>query len=180
MTLTPKLLRANRQARVMLLAFDFEVRDEDEGGHVWFDTAPLKPFDIVAQRNSGCVYALVGASRHVLFGTSEGQAGIIAANLQECLELVVAHPYWEDILRGGNGDLAAMRAVLRDRIEEFEDNALSDDPEIEDFRPLLRKQLGLAAPSDPLQSLHRAVTVQGAGFDVRDDSGYPAEALAGQ
>jgi hypothetical protein len=69
---------------------------------------------------------------------------------------------------------------LRDRIEEFEDNALSDDPEIEDFRPLLRKQLGLAAPSDPLQSLHRAVTVQGAGFDVRDDSGYPAEALAGQ
>jgi hypothetical protein len=178
MTLTPKLLRASKKARDMLVAFDFEV--QDEGGPVWFDTAPLKPFDIVAQRNSGCVYALVGASRHVMFGSSEGQAGIIAANLQECLELVIAHPYWEDILRFGHGDLAAMRAVLRDRIEEFEGDTLSDDPEIEDFRPLLRKELGLAEPSDPLQSLHHAVTVLGAGFVVRDDSGYPAEPLAAE
>ena len=45
MTLTPKLLRTNRKARVMLLAFDFEVQDENEGGPVWFDTAPLKPFE---------------------------------------------------------------------------------------------------------------------------------------
>jgi hypothetical protein len=179
MALTAKILRANKKARDMLVAFDFEVQDAGDGGPVWFDTAPLKPFDIVAQRNSGCVYALVGPPRHVLFGTSEGQAGIIAANLQECLELVIAHPYWEDILRSGKGDLAAMRALLRDGIEAFEDNALCDDPKIEDFRPLLRKGLALGEPSDPLQSLHRAVTVLGAGFAVRDDSGYPAEPLAG-
>src|SRR5438067_10107460 len=34
-------------------------------------------------------------------------------------------------------------------IEEFEDEALIDNPEIAQFRPLLRAQLGLAEPGDP-------------------------------
>jgi hypothetical protein len=179
MTLTPKILRANSKARDMLAAFDFEVQDAKEGGPVWFDAAPLKPFDIVAQRSSGCVYALVGPARNVLFASSEGQAGIVAASLQDCIELVVAHPYWADILRFGKGDLATMRQVLRDRCEEFEDDAMSDDPEIADYRPLLRRQLGLSEPVDPVRLLHHAVTVLGADFVVRDDSGYQAEPLTG-
>jgi hypothetical protein len=70
-----------------------------------------------------------------LLATSEGQAGIMAASLQECLELVIAHPYWQDVLRFGKGDLSAMRQVLRDKVEEFEEEALDDNPEIEEFRP---------------------------------------------
>jgi hypothetical protein len=146
---------------------------------VWFDTAPLEPFEIVAQRSTGCVYALTGAPRHVLLATSEGQAGIMAASLQECLELVIAHPYWQDVLRFGKGDLSAMRQVLRDRIEEFEEEALDDNPEIAEFRPLLRAQLGLAEPRDPLKLLHHAVMVLGATVIVRDSDGYPSESLTG-
>jgi hypothetical protein len=179
MTVTPEILRANKKIRDMLWPFDFVVVDNKEYGPVWFDTAPLEPFEIVAQRSTGCVYALIGSQRHVLLATSEGQAGIVAASLKECLELVIAHPYWHDVLRLGKVDLSAMRQVLRDNIEEFEDAALDDNPEIEEFRPLLRAQLGLAEPSDPAKLLHHAVTVLGAGVIVRGSDGYPLEPLTG-
>src|SRR6476646_5529693 len=100
MAVAPEMLRANKEIRGMLCPFDFVVA-ESEHGPVWFDSAPLEPFEIVAQRSSGCVYALTGPQRHVLLVTSEGQAGIVAASLQECLELVIAHPYWQDVLRVG-------------------------------------------------------------------------------
>ena len=145
-----------------------------------FDAAPLEPFEIVAQRSTGCVYALTGAQRHVLLATSEGQAGIMAASLQECLELVIAHPYWQDVLSRAKGDLEVMRQIFRAGTADFEDEALSDNPEIEEFRPLLRAQLGLAEPRDPLKLLHHAVTVVGAKLIVRDSDGYPSEPLAGR
>ena len=72
MTVTPEILRANKEIRDMLWSFDFVVVDNEEYGPVWFDTAPLEPFEIVAQRSTGCVYALTGAQRHVLLATSEG------------------------------------------------------------------------------------------------------------
>jgi len=179
MTVTPEILRANKEIRDMLWSFDFVVVDNQEYGPVWFDTAPLEPFKIMAQRSTGCVYALTGAQLHILLATSEGQAGVMAASLQECLELVIAHPYWQDLLRFGKRDLSAMRQVLRDGIEEFEDEALVDNPEIAQFRPLLRAQLGLAEPGDPAKLLHHAVMVLGAGVIVRGSDGYLSEPLAG-
>jgi hypothetical protein len=55
MRLTPETLRANQDIRDMLWPFDFAVTSNKEYGPVWFDTAPLQPFEIVAQRGSGCV-----------------------------------------------------------------------------------------------------------------------------
>jgi hypothetical protein len=179
MTVTPEILRANKEIRDMLWPFDFAVVDNREDGPVWFDTAPLEPFEIVAQRSSGCVYALTGPQRHVLLVTSEGQAGIVAASLQECLELVVAHPYWQDVLSRARGDLEVMRQIFRDDIGDLEDEALSDNPEIEEFRPLLRARLGLAEPGDPAKLLHHAITVLGADVIVRGHDGYPWAPLAG-
>lgn len=180
MNVTPETLRANEDIRDMLLPFDFDVVDDKGYGPVWFDTAALQPFEIVAQRGSGCIYALTGPKRHVLLATSERKAGIVATNLKECLELVVSHPYWQDILDFGDGDLAAMREVLRDRIEDFEEDALSDDPEIEEFRPLLRARLGLDEPGDPMKLLHHAVTVLGADVVLKGQDGYPSEPLVGR
>ncbi len=179
MTVTPEILRANKEIRDMLRSFDFAVVDNREYGPVWFDTAPLEPFEIVAQRSSGCVYALTGPQRRVLLVTSEGQAGIVAASLQECLELVVAHPYWQDVLSRAKGDLEVMRQIFRDDIGDLEDEALSDNPEIEEFRPLPRARLGLVDPSDPAKLLHHAITVLGADVIVRGHDGYPWAPLAG-
>jgi hypothetical protein len=71
-----------------------------------------------------------------------------------------------------------MRQIFRDGIEDFEDQALSDNPEIEEFRPLLRAPLGLAEPRDPAKLLHHAVMVLGADVIVRGHDGYPSAPLA--
>jgi len=104
MLVTPEILRADKKIRGMLSSFDFEVQDPDYDA-IWFDTAPLQRFEVVAAKGSGCLYALSGMQRHVLFVTSEGQAGVIAEDLNQCLELVIAYPYWEDVLRRSEGDL---------------------------------------------------------------------------
>ena len=45
----------------------------------------------------------------ILYVTSEGQAGKVASNLSEWLAIVVAVPYWQDLLKfSGGGDLAEM------------------------------------------------------------------------
>jgi hypothetical protein len=173
MTLTPGSLRADENIREMLWPFDFELIDNGGYGPVWFDAAPFAPFEIVAQRNSGCVYALIGPQRHVLLATTEGRAGIVAASLKECLELVIAHPYWEDVVSRSNGDVEAMRRMFRDEAEDFEADMLDDNPEIEDFRPLLLEQLGLEIPRDPAGPLHHALAVLGADVIVRDRDGVP-------
>jgi hypothetical protein len=71
-----------------------------------------------------------------------------------------------------------MREIFRVGIEDFEDEALGDNPEIEEFRPLLRSQLGLAEPGDPGKLLHDAITVLGADVIVRGHDGYPWAPLA--
>jgi hypothetical protein len=165
MTVTLQALRANRRARALLQGFDFDVQD-DASAPMWFDTAPLAPFETVAQRYSGCVYALVGPRRHVMLATSEGQAAIVAADLADCLALVIAHPYWQDILTSSRGQLDAMRRILRDEIDDLEDLARDDNPELEDNREELRGLLGLRARRDPLTLLHHAVTTLGADLRV--------------
>jgi hypothetical protein len=179
MTLTPKILRADQDIRDMLWPFDFAVTDNSEYGPVWFDTAALAPFEIVAQRSSGCVYALIGSERHVLLATSEGGAGVIAASLTECLELVIAHPYWQDVVSRAAGELEEMRQIFRDDVKDFETDMFDGNPEIADFRPLLRKRLGLDIPRDPAGRLHHALTGLGADIVVRSHDGTAAAPLFG-
>ncbi|MBM3529758.1 MAG: hypothetical protein FJX62_16870 [Alphaproteobacteria bacterium] len=180
MAVTLAKLKADVKARDMLSSFDLRVAG-DNADPPWFDTAPLAPFEIVATKGAGCIYALTGPHEHVLFVTSEGQASLIAASLQECLELVIAHPYWEDALRSSGGDLETLRGLLGEDAGDFEDEILDDNPEIEDYRPLLRKRLGLREPADAAQSLLHAVTTLGAGINlkVRASDGHPCEPLIG-
>jgi len=175
MTVTLENLRADAQAREMLQRFDFVVEDADN--EVWFDAAPLQPFQVIAQKGSGCVYALTGPEKRVLFVSSEGQAGIVAASLRECLELIVAYPYWQDIVRSAGGDLKKMRKIFREDCEDLEEEALDNDPEIDDYRPLLRQKFGLSEPADPAKQLHHAITVLGANVLVRAPDGHPSEPL---
>ena len=178
MLVTPEILRADKKIRDMLWSFDFDVQDPDYD-MIWFDTAPLQPFEVVAVKGSGCVYALTGMLRHVLFVTSEGQAAIVAEDLNQCLELVIAYPYWEDLLRRSEGDLETLQRIFRDEVEDFEEEALGDNPEIEKFRPLLRKQLGLGKAAEAAGRLHHAITALGADLIVRSSDGYPSELLGG-
>jgi hypothetical protein len=179
MPVTPAMLHASEPIRTMLFAFDFQVEDNASHGPVWMDVTALQPFEIVGQDGSGGAFALVGAAQHVLHITSEGQAGILAASLQDYLELIVEHPYWQDIASRAKGQAAAMREIYDDEAADLEATALYDDPEIEDIRPQLRKALGLTIPDDPFGRLHHALFVLGAQYDLRDLDGQPMEPLLG-
>jgi hypothetical protein len=78
------------------------------------------------------------------------------------------------------GDAEVMRQIFRDGIRDFEEQARDDNPEIAEFRPLLRARLGLAEPGDPAKLLHHAVMVLGADVIVRRHDGYPSGPLAGR
>jgi hypothetical protein len=179
MEITPDVLRASKSAREMLWAFDFEI-ETDPHASVWFDTTLLEPFEAVGRRGSGCVYALFGPQRHVLLVTSEGQAAVIAASLRDCLELVVSHPYWQDMVARSRGDLEVMRRIFRDERAAFEEDAVDDNPKIEDYRPALVAEFGLAIPEDPAARLHHAITVLGADVIVYGRDGYPCAPLFGR
>ena len=171
MEITPEMLRENKRVREMLSAFDFEVVDQPSN-QTWFNTENLQPFEIVAKRASGCLFSIFGPHRLVLLVTSEGEAAIVAATLRECLELLVQYPYWHDMVTRSGGDLRELRTIFRDERELFEEEALDDNPEIEEYRPVLAQELRLTIPADPAGNLHFAIYRLGADVTVHHNDGY--------
>jgi hypothetical protein len=176
MEITPKTLRKNRRVREMLSAFDFEVVDQ-ASDQTWFQTENLQPFEIVAKRGSGCLFSIFGPHRLILLVTSEGEAAVVAASLREYLELVVQYPYWQDMVTRSEGDLGELRNIFRDGREPFEEEALDDNPEIEEYRPALTHELGLMIPADPAGQLHIAIYSLGADVTVDRTDGYSLSRL---
>ena len=94
------------------------------------------------------------AGTRVLYVTSEGAAGILADDLDEFIRLLVACPNWQDILKfSAGGNLDEMR-----RAADFFAAARAEDEELQEARALLKSQLGLSEPSDPVGALHRAAS----------------------
>jgi hypothetical protein len=113
-------------------------------------------------------------TRPLLYASSEGQAGVIAASLQDGLSVIVDLPYWHDCLKfSGGGQLAEMRRV----VPLAESDIHEDRPEIASSRQALRALLGLSPLSDPIRVLHTAVTELSAHYAVCGPDGWPFESL---
>ena len=157
---------------------------------------PPCPFDRLARRLAGALVVglfLVYNAMSVSVSERRHDIGILRS-VGATRPQIRALFFGEAILMGAAGSalgvplglglatasLGPMQQVLRDRIEDFEDHALSDNPEIEEFRPLLRSRLGLAEPGDPIKLLHHAISVLGADVIVRAHDGYPSEPFAGK
>ncbi|MEJ1197565.1 MULTISPECIES: hypothetical protein [unclassified Streptomyces] len=102
------------EALVALLAntFEFDVRRANHTGTPRITSG--KRLEAIAGDFTGGKYYLHGESiiRPVWYASSEGEAGIIGANLTEALCLVVGLPYWRDCLKySENGNLLSMRAA---------------------------------------------------------------------
>lgn len=72
---------------------------------------------VVAREGSCGDYGIVQPSGHAVCISSEDQAGTIAADLDERIALVIAFPYWVDILRyseGGRRAASILEAVVLD------------------------------------------------------------------
>jgi hypothetical protein len=140
----------------------------------WFTVDGIKTVQPIGEDGSGGVFALLSPSLRVLYVSSEGQAGIIAASFDEFIQLLMACPYWQDILNySANGQLAEMRRAA------LALEATSDvDDDVEEARAFLINELGLTAPDDPVGALHRALST--ADIVARASYGEPFTTLFGR
>src|SRR5205807_618707 len=77
---------------------------------------------------------------HVVHASSEGQASVIAVNLDDWIDLIVTYPYWGNII---SHDLREMRAA----VVEAEEAALEEQPQLETWRAVLRIAFGIPGES---------------------------------
>jgi hypothetical protein len=89
---------------------DLDIEGPPEGS-AWFSVDGLDGFQRFGRESTGSEFVLLpGAPQRVLYVSSEGAAGIVAADFDEFIKLIVACPYWRDILKfSGNGKLEEMR-----------------------------------------------------------------------
>lgn len=165
-------------AELLAGSFDFDVtRDDPVEGLRLASGAALVP---IAGEGAGGSYFLsgagAGAARPVVFATSEGQGGPIAADLVQALQLVIGLPYWQDCLKfSAGGDLDEMRSAAA----RLEHELLEDCPQVAAARSRLRTDLDLPeVPADELLvKLHRAVAGTAPDFILLDPDANSYDSL---
>ncbi len=134
-------------------SFDLKI-DIEPDEPVWFTAEGISKFEPIGREGAGGLFVRLPDGR-VLYVSSEGEAGIIATDLDAFMQLVAAHPYWKDLLKfSGNGKLSEMRRAAI----AMEAMTLSEQDDLEDVRIFVREELGLAEPEDAVAALHQAVS----------------------
>jgi hypothetical protein len=157
------------------LSWTFDLRTEaDPHDRVWFGIDGIENFLQIGRDSSGGLFLQLPDQR-ILFVSSEGAAGIIAADLDAFVQLIVAHPYWRDILKfSGGGKLDEMRRAAI-AMEAFTQD---EEEDLDEARDVVRSELKLATPVDPVDALHRAVSTPNVPVRALSD-GTPAVSLFG-
>lgn len=137
--------------------FDFDVcRAADNSS--WIKLSTTTPFIVVAGDGTGGVFLAYGcgdtAFQPILYATSEGQAGRVASNLTEFLAILLAVPYWFDLLKfSSNGDLMEMRKTALFMEREYAE----DYPDLSEASRRIIKSLQLPHIDDPIKVIHDSV-----------------------
>ena len=153
--------------------FDFDVTVADPLEDVGLVSGDeLEP--IAGEAAGGSYFLCLNGA--VLYASSEGQAGVIAADLTEAVELIVTVPFWRDCLKfsgGGSLDemLAAVPTLSADWLEHF--------PQALSHQDQLRTELGLQRQSETeaVTRLHQAVESTDPDFLLMDPDGVPYDSL---
>lgn len=164
MPLTPAVLTANSKVVAWFGGLDVSFEPDEEP---WFTIDGIENPRQIGSDGSGGVFVLL-PPQNVLYVSSEGRAGIIADAFEAFVQLVVARPYWLDILRfSGGGDLAEMR-----RAAEALEATLDDEDEINEAREEIRQALDLPESEDPVGALYDAVAASDAIVRATDGSPF--------
>ena len=176
MFITLKQLQQNLTA-VDLLAtyFDLVIYPEDKQQlPVWLNLSADEECIVIARESAGGLFLLGQVTGQIVYASSEGSAGCIATTLSELLQLVVAHPYWQDLLKfSGGGSLQEMQRVMPYLEESLQD----DEPDIDDMREQLLACLDLTEGEAHIARLHSAVSTAASRFVIRAEDGSPYENL---
>lgn len=164
MPLTPEVVTADRSVVARLISLDVSFVPDEEP---WFTIDGIEnPRQIGSDRSGGAFVLL--PSQNMLYVSSEGRAGIIAGTFEAFVQLVVARPYWLDILKfSGGGDLQEMR-----RAAEALEAPLDDEDEINEAREEIRKSLDLGEADDPVGALYEAIAASDAIVRATDGSPF--------
>jgi hypothetical protein len=137
------------------LGFSFDLSiDIAPDEPVWFTVGGISKFEPIGREGAGGLFVRLSDGR-ILYASSEGEAGIIAADLDAFMQLIAAHPYWKDLLKfSGNGKLSEMRRAAI----AMEAMTLCEQDDLEDARGFVKAELGLAEPEDAVAALHQAVS----------------------
>lgn len=164
MPLTPEVLTAKGDVVAWLGSLDVSFAPDEEP---WFTIDGIENPRQIGSDGSGGAFVLL-PSRHVLYVLSEGRAGIIAKSFETFVQLVVARPYWLDILKfSAGGDLAEMRRAA-DALEA----TLKDEADINKAREEIRGGLDLPEVDDPAGALYEAVAASDAIVRATDGSPF--------
>ncbi|QCK86484.1 hypothetical protein E8L99_12335 [Phreatobacter aquaticus] len=127
---------------------------------------------IVARTGSGGQFIRTASQPRLFYCSSEGQAGLLADDLDGLMTLIVRCPEWQSVLKySGGGRLDEMRraAAILDEHWSVDDEAVS-------ARDQLSTHLGLDVQRDIIADLHRAISTT---VEIRDLWGQACLPLAG-
>ena len=164
MPLTPEVLTAQGEVVAWLGSLDVSFTPDEEP---WFTIDGVESPRQIGNDGSGGAFVLL-PSQHVLYVSSEGRAGVIAGSFEAFIQLVVARPYWLDILKfSAGGDLQEMRRAA-DALEATRD----DEDDINEAREEIRAGLELPEADDPVGALYEAVAASDAIVRATDGSPF--------
>jgi hypothetical protein len=116
----------------------------------------------------GGTYALIGSGdlekRPVVFISSEGRAGTVATSIDQFMALLLAMPFWLDVLKfSGGGKITEMEKAykLLEQETELDMNELLEDDEdprrYKAVQKLLKTTLDIKECTKPIQVLYDAI-----------------------
>lgn len=164
MPLTPEVLTAQGEVVAWLGSLDVSFAPDEEP---WFTIDGVESPRQIGSDGSGGAFVLL-PSQNVLYVSPDGRAGIIAESFEAFIQLVVARPYWLDILKfSAGGDLQEMQRAA-DALEA----TLDDEDDVNEARDEIRTQLDLPEADDPVGALYEAVAASDAIVRATDGSPF--------
>lgn len=164
MPLTSEVLTAQGEVVAWLGSLDVSFAPDEEP---WFSIDGVESPRQIGSDGSGGAFVLL-PSQNVLYVSPDGRAGIIAESFEAFIQLVVARPYWLDILKfSAGGDLQEMRRAA-DALEA----TLDDEDDLNEAREEIRTQLDLSEADDPVGALYEAVAASDAIVRATDGSPF--------
>ena len=167
---------------VLAFTFDFEVFERALGSEAYATPSPWLPafivpgasVSVVGREGTGGVYAWCerGQERCCLHIDGRGNAVCIGNELEQAVALLVALPYWPELLaQCPSGELCALRE-LAPRLEQ---EASEDLPALPAARQELRAFLQLPELPDPILRLYELAVQQAPVVTVWSPHGWRYE-----
>jgi len=162
------LLAANDEvAKKLRRPFGFQI-DTDPHQAGWFTIDGIAKIRCIGGEGAGGVFVLLPDQR-ILYISSEAAAGVIATDFNAFIQLIVTHPYWQDLLHfSGGGKLSEMQRAA----PALEASYLDEEEELDEARDFVKSELDLKDPVDAIAALHRAVSTSNVIVRSFDDKPF--------